>query len=155
MVLSSSYVRPSQRLHWSTTLVEGPGATNLINQGIALPAAGGRCCTPADAGSHWRIRVQGRATISPLQFEASKCVGEPVHGPPPLLVDPKAGKVSGGAGGYAPSVPLTRDSGPWTVTIGTSGGSQTNALTCQPKLLLPMSLNEVVNRRPERVQANV
>jgi hypothetical protein len=67
---------------------------------------------------------------------------------------PKAGWMSGSWRGYAPSTPLTRESGPWTVTMSMGDESLDHAVTVLPELLLPISLSIVANRRLEQIQAD-
>jgi hypothetical protein len=77
-------------------------------------------------------------------------VGELSHGSPPIfgLVQSRMDERQWRS--YAPSAPLTRESGPWTVTMSMGNRSLDTAVTVLPELLLPMSLSRVATRRPEQ-----
>jgi hypothetical protein len=90
----------------------------------------------------------------PRGLKATTLLGSLFIGSPPIFGFAQSRMEERQWRGYAPSTPLTRVSGPWTVIMSMGDESLDNAVTVLPELLLPMSLSIIANRRLEQIPAD-
>jgi len=125
-----------------------------VEVGITLPAANERTSIPANAIGHWSARAHCGRVSPATRSDGNNGVGELIHGSPPIFGLAQSRMDERQWRGYAPSTPLTRESGPWTVMMSMGDKSLDHAVTVLPKLLLPMSLSMIANRRLEQIPAD-
>jgi hypothetical protein len=119
-----------------------------------LPAADKHIRTPANAMGRWPSQARRTRIPAPARNDGDNGVGELIHGSPPIFGFVQSRMDERQWQGYAPSTPLTRESGPWTVTMSMGDESLDHAVTVLPELLLPMSLSMVANRRRDETSAD-